>query len=76
MPAPVEDDDDETTNDPLDRLLDAVPKIKRKAIAVTWDFGVFGIVCEVPTYITYRDALEIYHGDRMLNISIIHVWCM
>ncbi|KOM49353.1 hypothetical protein LR48_Vigan08g018000 [Vigna angularis] len=51
-------------------------RLNRGPLEVYWDNRVFGIPPHVPVYITFNDALEIIEGDKMLNISILQLWCM
>ncbi|KOM55542.1 hypothetical protein LR48_Vigan10g143400 [Vigna angularis] len=53
-----------------------LPRLKKAPLELYWDLRVFGLPSHVPVYITFSDALEVIGGDRMLNISIIQLWCM
>ncbi|KOM49826.1 hypothetical protein LR48_Vigan08g065300 [Vigna angularis] len=78
MHEPIIDEDDEMAeaeDDPLSKLMTRLPKLKRGALEIYWDFRVFGLP-HVPLYITFNDALEIIGGDRMLNIFILQLWCI
>ncbi|KOM48246.1 hypothetical protein LR48_Vigan07g195000 [Vigna angularis] len=66
----------EAEDDPLSKLMTKLPRLKKAPLELYWDFRVFGLPPHVPVYITLSDALEMIGGDRMLNISIIQLWCM
>ncbi|KOM48040.1 hypothetical protein LR48_Vigan07g174400 [Vigna angularis] len=66
----------EAEDDPLSKLMTRLPRLKRASLELYWDLRVFGLPPHVPVYITLPDALEVIGGDRMLNISIIQLWCM
>jgi len=66
----------EAEDDPLGKLLLKLHKLKRGPVELEWELRVFGLHCHVPLYITLNDALEIITGDKMLNISVIQLWCM
>ncbi|KOM34764.1 hypothetical protein LR48_Vigan02g091400 [Vigna angularis] len=74
----IHEDDDmaEAEDDPLSKLMTKLPRLKKAPLELYWDLRVFGIPPHVPVYITLSDALEMIGGDRMLNISIIQLWCM
>ncbi|KOM40775.1 hypothetical protein LR48_Vigan04g097300 [Vigna angularis] len=74
----IHEDDDmaEAVDDPLSKLMTKLPMLKKAPLELYWDLRVFGIPPHVPVYITLFDALEMIGGDRMLNISIIQLWCM
>ncbi|KOM47372.1 hypothetical protein LR48_Vigan07g107600 [Vigna angularis] len=78
MHEPIIDEDDdlaEAEDDPLAKLMTKLPRLNKGPVEVYWDNRVFGIP-HVPVYIIFNDALEIIGGDRMLNISILQLWCM
>ncbi|KOM49933.1 hypothetical protein LR48_Vigan08g076000 [Vigna angularis] len=60
----IDEDDEmaEAEDDPLSKLMIRLPRLNISIL--------------VPLYITFNDALEIIGGDRMLNISILQLWCM
>ncbi|KOM26827.1 hypothetical protein LR48_Vigan323s000100 [Vigna angularis] len=66
----------EAEDDPLSKLMTRLPRLKRAPLELYWDLRVFGLPPHVLVYITLLDALEVIGGDRMLNISIIQLWCM
>ncbi|KOM48188.1 hypothetical protein LR48_Vigan07g189200 [Vigna angularis] len=66
----------EAEDDPLSKLMTRLPRLKKAPLELYWDLRVFGLPPHVPVYITLFDALEMIGGDRMLNISIIQLWCM
>ncbi|KOM34558.1 hypothetical protein LR48_Vigan02g070800 [Vigna angularis] len=70
------DDMAEAEDDPLSKLITRLPRLKRAPLELYWDLRVFGLSPNVPVYITLTDALKVIGGDRMLNISIIQLWCM
>ncbi|KOM31214.1 hypothetical protein LR48_Vigan01g076900 [Vigna angularis] len=74
----INEDDDmaEAEDDPLSKLMTKLPRLKKAPLELYWDLRVFGLPPHVPVYITLSDALEMIAGDRMLNISIIQLWCM
>ncbi|KOM55197.1 hypothetical protein LR48_Vigan10g108900 [Vigna angularis] len=75
----VIDEDDEMTeaeDDPLSKLMTRLPRLKRATLELYLDLRVFGLAPHVSVYITLNDALEIIRVDKMLNISIIQLWCM
>ncbi|KOM26317.1 hypothetical protein LR48_Vigan252s002900 [Vigna angularis] len=74
----IHEDDDmaEAEDDPLSKLMTKLPRLKKAPLELYWDLRVFGLPPHVPVYITLSDALEMIGGDRMLNISIIQLWCM
>ncbi|KOM54486.1 hypothetical protein LR48_Vigan10g037800 [Vigna angularis] len=74
----IHEDDDmaEAEDDPLSKLMTRLPRLKKAPLELYWDLRVFGLPPLVPVYITLPDALEVIGGDRMLNISIIQLWCM
>ncbi|KOM57402.1 hypothetical protein LR48_Vigan11g043500 [Vigna angularis] len=74
----IHEDDDmaEAEDDPLSKLMTRLPRLKRAPLELYWDLKVFGLRPHVPVYITLTYALEVIGGDRMLNISIIQLWCM
>ncbi|KOM31455.1 hypothetical protein LR48_Vigan01g101000 [Vigna angularis] len=74
----IHEDDDmaEAEDDPLSKLMTKLPRLKKASLELYWDLKVFGLPPHVPVYITLSDALEMIGGDRMLNISIIQLWCM
>ncbi|KOM25837.1 hypothetical protein LR48_Vigan197s000600 [Vigna angularis] len=74
----IHEDDDmaEAEDDPLSKLMTKLPRLKKAPLELYWDLRVFGLPPHVPVYITLSDALEVIGGDRMLNISIIQLWCM
>ncbi|KOM50186.1 hypothetical protein LR48_Vigan08g101300 [Vigna angularis] len=74
----IHEDDDmaEAEDDPLSKLMTKLPRLKKAPLELYWDLRVFGIPPHVPVYITLSNALEMIGGDRMLNISIIQLWCM
>ncbi|KAG2409439.1 uncharacterized protein HKW66_Vig0001040 [Vigna angularis] len=74
----IHEDDDmaEAEDDPLSKLMTTLPRLKKASSELYWDLRVFGLPPHVPVYITFSDALEVIGGDRMLNISIIQLWCM
>ncbi|KOM47902.1 hypothetical protein LR48_Vigan07g160600 [Vigna angularis] len=79
MHEPIINEDDEMAeveDDPLSKLMTRLPRLKRGIGEIYWDLRVFGLPPHVVVYITFNDALEIIGGDRMLNISIIQLWCM
>ncbi|KOM29539.1 hypothetical protein LR48_Vigan721s002100 [Vigna angularis] len=66
----------EAEDDPLSKLMTRLPRLKKAPLELYWDLRLFGLPPLVPVYITLPDALEVIGGDRMLNISIIQLWCM
>ncbi|BAT88736.1 hypothetical protein VIGAN_06152200 [Vigna angularis var. angularis] len=74
----IHEDDDmaEAEDDPISKLVTKLPRLKKASLQLYWDLRVFGLPPHVPVYITFSDALEVIEGDRMLNISIIQLWCM
>ncbi|KOM45095.1 hypothetical protein LR48_Vigan06g040100 [Vigna angularis] len=66
----------EAKDDPLSKLMTKLPRLKKAPLELYWELRVFGLPPHVPVYITLSDALEMIGGDRMLNISIIQLWCM
>jgi len=73
----IEDDDmAEVEDEPLEKLLTKLHKLKIGLVVLEWELRVFGLHCHVPLYINLNDALEIVAGDKMLNISILKLWCM
>ncbi|KOM47206.1 hypothetical protein LR48_Vigan07g091000 [Vigna angularis] len=74
----IHEDDDmaKAEDDPLSKLMTKFPRLKKAPLELYWDLRVFGIPPHVPVYITLSNALKIIGGDRMLNISIIQLWCM
>ncbi|BAT97635.1 hypothetical protein VIGAN_09114200 [Vigna angularis var. angularis] len=66
----------EAEDDPISKLVTKLPRLKKASLELYWDLRVFGLPPHVPVYITFSDALEVIEGDRMLNISIIQLWCM
>ncbi|KOM49763.1 hypothetical protein LR48_Vigan08g059000, partial [Vigna angularis] len=74
----INEDDDmaKAEDDPLSKLMTKLPRLKKAPLEIYWDLRVFGLPPHVPVYITLSDALEMIAGDRMLNISIIQLWCM
>ncbi|KAG2391528.1 uncharacterized protein HKW66_Vig0127110 [Vigna angularis] len=74
----IHEDDDmaEAEDDPLSKLMIRLPRLKRALFELYWDLRVFGLPLHVPVYITLPYALKVIGGDRMLNISIIQLWCM
>ncbi|KOM24885.1 hypothetical protein LR48_Vigan10s001400 [Vigna angularis] len=74
----IHEDDDmaEAEDDPLSKLMTRLPRLKKAPLELYWDLRVFGLPPNVPVYITLSDALEMIGGDRILNISIIQLWCM
>ncbi|KOM55894.1 hypothetical protein LR48_Vigan10g178600 [Vigna angularis] len=74
----IHEDDEmaEAEDDPLSKLMTKLPRLKKASLELYWDLRVFGLPPHVPVYISFSDALEVIGGDRMLNISIIQLWCM
>ncbi|KOM52162.1 hypothetical protein LR48_Vigan09g082100 [Vigna angularis] len=74
----IHEDDDmaEAEDDPLSKLMTRLPRLKKAPLELYWDLRAFGLPPHVPVYIPLSDALEMIGGDRMLNISIIQLWCM
>ncbi|KOM43568.1 hypothetical protein LR48_Vigan05g117300 [Vigna angularis] len=74
----IHEDDDmaEAEDDHLSKLMTRLPRLKKAPLELYWDLRVSGLPPLVPIYITLPDALEVIGGDRMLNISIIQLWCM
>ncbi|KOM49748.1 hypothetical protein LR48_Vigan08g057500 [Vigna angularis] len=74
----IHEDDDmaEAEDDPLSKLMTRLLRLKKAPLELYWDLRVFGLPTHVPVYITLSYALEMIGGDRMLNISIIQLWCM
>jgi len=66
----------EAEDDPLEKLLLKLHKFKRGPTELECELRVFDLHCHVPLYINLNDALEIITGDKMLNISVIQLWCM
>ncbi|KOM49200.1 hypothetical protein LR48_Vigan08g002700 [Vigna angularis] len=74
----IHEDDDmaKVEDDPLSKLMTRLSRLKKAPLELYWDLRIFGLPPHVPVYITLSDALEVIGGDRMLNISIIQLWCM
>ncbi|KOM56862.1 hypothetical protein LR48_Vigan10g275400 [Vigna angularis] len=74
----IHEDDEmaELEDDPLSKLMTKLPRLKKASLKPYWDLRVFGLPPHMPVYITFFDALEVIGGDKMLNISIIQLWCM
>ncbi|KOM55209.1 hypothetical protein LR48_Vigan10g110100 [Vigna angularis] len=74
----IHEDDDmaEAEDDPLSKLMTRLPRLKKAPLELYWDLRVFGLPPHMPIYITFSNALEVIGGNRMLNISIIQLWCM
>jgi len=70
------DDMAEAEDEPLGKLLTKLHKLKRGPVVLKWELKVFGLHCHVLLYINLNDELEIVAGDKMLNISILQLWCM
>jgi len=66
----------EGEDDPIGKLLLKLHNLKKGLVKLEWELRVFGLHCHVPLCINLNDALEIITGDKMLNISIIQLWCM
>ncbi|KOM25709.1 hypothetical protein LR48_Vigan176s000500 [Vigna angularis] len=66
----------EAEDDPLSKLMTKLPRLKKAPLELYWDLRVFVLPPHVLVYMTLSDALEMIAGDRMLNISIIQLWCM
>ncbi|KOM57547.1 hypothetical protein LR48_Vigan11g058000 [Vigna angularis] len=73
---PSDDDMAEAEDDPLSKLMTRLPRLKKAPLKLYYDLRVFALPPHVPVYITLSNALEVIGGDRMLNISIIQLWCM
>jgi len=66
----------EAKDDHVGKLLLKLHKLKRGPVELEWELRVFGLHCHVLLYINLNDVLEIITGDKMLNISVIQLWCM
>jgi len=66
----------EAKDDSLEKLLLKLHKLKKGPVELERELRVFGLYCHVSLYINLNDALEIITRDKMLNISVIQLWCM
>ncbi|KHN36947.1 Polygalacturonase [Glycine soja] len=68
---------EESTDDPLRRLIRSLYEIYEKPVELLWDGKKFGLPnADASFFLTYSDVNEIISGDKCLNIAILKLWMM